>query len=322
MAKERKTKPKHYVEYAALRLFSATFNVLPYRVALTLAWLFARFAFHVIRFRRSRADARMVEVFGDRYSAKERRRFAWISMRNMFFNAVEVMRLGKVDRAWVQKHTECSDALARMKAVTASSGAIIAIPHMGSWDLSGVSGQLLGLPTFFITGRQHNPLTDAYMNRQRGRSGAETIPRGDATMLRQVIRNLKSGKVLAFMTDLRSRREGVKVQFLGKEANVVAGMAMFARQAKVPICPVVVRRVGWARHTWEAFDPVTADESLEKAEDFVRMTQAVMDVYDKAIRAEPEQYFWYNNRWILFPFDPESGSNAEAMRAKGMVVNK
>ena len=97
---------------------------------------------------------------------------------------------------------------------------------------------------------------------------------------------------------------------------------MFARQAKVPIIPAVARRRGWTRHEWEVFEPVEADPSLDKEADFQRMTQAVMDVYDHAIRAEPEQYFWYNNRWILFPYDPETGSDAEAMRAKGMVVNK
>jgi KDO2-lipid IV(A) lauroyltransferase len=136
----------------------------------------------------------------------------------------------------------------------------------------------------------------------RGTTGIETIPR-DSTALRGTIRRLKDGKMLTFMTDLRSKTPGVKVNFLGKEANLVAGMGMFARMADVPIIPAVVTRRGWTHHVWRVFDPVYPDASLERDADVQRMTQYVMNIFDAAIRAEPEQYFWYNKRWVLDPID-------------------
>jgi lauroyl/myristoyl acyltransferase len=33
----------------------------------------------------------------------------------------------------------------------------------------------------------------------------------------------------------------------------------------------------------------------------MRMTKAVMKTIDAAIRRNPEQWFWYNGRWILDP---------------------
>jgi lauroyl/myristoyl acyltransferase len=41
--------------------------------------------------------------------------------------------------------------------------------------------------------------------------------------------------------------------------------------------------------------------SLEKQEDIVRMTHSVIAVLDKEIQANPEQWFWYNKRWVLDP---------------------
>ena len=43
------------------------------------------------------------------------------------------------------------------------------------------------------------------------------------------------------------------------------------------------------------------DPEVGKAEDCVRMTQEVFDVAEKAIRETPEQWFWFNKRWILDP---------------------
>jgi lauroyl/myristoyl acyltransferase len=31
------------------------------------------------------------------------------------------------------------------------------------------------------------------------------------------------------------------------------------------------------------------------------MTQATMDLFDRAIRQQPDQWFWYNRRWVLDP---------------------
>jgi KDO2-lipid IV(A) lauroyltransferase len=220
----------------------------------------------------------------------------------MFFNAVELMRMPKVTRAWVERVTDYGDIEKAKAMLGAGQGAILVVPHSGNWDLAGVSAQLFGLPMFFVVGRQRNPLVDEWLNRMRGITGIETIPR-DASALKKVIKNLRAGKVLAFMTDLRSKTPAMRVRFLGKEANVVGGMGLFARQAGVPVLPAVVTRVGWGRHRWRAFEAVRPDPAAEKEADRLRMTQQVIDIYDRFIREEPDQYFWYNKRWVLDPLE-------------------
>ena len=163
---------------------------------------------------------------------------------------------------------------------------------------------LEGIPFFSVAGKQRNPLFDHYLNTTRERSGMPILMRGAST-LRDVIRRLKGGAMLAILPDLRMRTEAVKVRFLGKEANVGAGMALFARHAGVPIFPAIVRRVGWARHVARVYPPVEADLSADKQADVQRMTQAVMDIVSEAILAEPEQWFWYNKRWVLEPVEED-----------------
>jgi KDO2-lipid IV(A) lauroyltransferase len=78
-------------------------------------------------------------------------------------------------------------------------------------------------------------------------------------------------------------------------------MAMFARHTGVPIYPIIMRRVGWARHVGHIYPAIEPDSTLSKQEDIQRMTQQVLDIVEGAIREDPGQWFWYNKRWVLDP---------------------
>ena len=147
--------------------------------------------------------------------------------------------------------------------------------------------------------RQKNPLTNAYLNRLRQHTGVEAWLR-EARDFSGMVRNLKKeGKVLAILPDLRAKTNAIKVRFLGRDVDIPGGMALFAREAGVPIVPAYVERVGWGRHRWCHFEPIRPDPNLDRDADDRRMTQYVMECFDKAIRAHPDQYFWFNKRWVL-----------------------
>lgn len=304
-----KYRPKHVAEYAALRFFQFCFNILPYRLALSLGAGLGWFAFYVVRWRVDAAQSRIREVFGDEKSPKEVNRIAFLSMRYMFFNMVDVLRHNFWTQERFKKHSNFHIAAERLhEHLKTGRGAVAATPHMGSWELGGVASEVYGVPLFFIVGMQRNPLFNDFINELRGGAGDRALPRDDRMLLRKVIKNLRGGQVLAMANDLRSRTKGISVQFLGKEANIVGGMALFARQAKVPVLPMIVYREGWTQHRCILFDPIEPDFDLSKEEDWQRITQTTMTRYDEEIRKRPEQYFWYNKRWVLDPFIEEPAS--------------
>lgn len=307
----RTHRPKHVAEYVALRLCAGGLRALPYRAALGVGWLVAALMHHVLRWRTAEARRRIREVFGDTISDTRVRHIAWIAMRNLAFNAVDSIRLPALTLDLVRARTDHAAIETARDAIKDGRGAIVVIPHAGSWDQAAVAMSLMGLPVFAIVARQKNPLTDEFMNRMRGVTGLETIHR-DNNVVRATVRNLKQGKVLAFLTDLRSRTPGVKVRFLGKEANLVMGLGLFARMGDVPVVPAFVTRVGWTRHRWRAFAPIRPDPTLDRETDTLRITQYVMDQFDRAIREEPEQYFWYNKRWVLQPLEQPAAVPAES----------
>ncbi|MEI6971551.1 MAG: lysophospholipid acyltransferase family protein [bacterium] len=292
----------HVAEYILMRALSSLIMMLPYRGALLFGWLVAGLSFCILRQRVAEAQRRVRAVFGAVYSERQVRRIVWLSWRNFVFCVVDMIKLRSITMDWLKVHLSGweSSAQALKRCCPDGRGGVIVCPHMGAWEMAGVAMQVMKFPMFFLTGRQKNPIVDAYINRLRSRTGIDTVQRG-SSMIRGVLKRLKDGHILAFLPDVRSSTEGIKVRFLGGEANVAAGAALFARQTDVPIIPAIVTRIGWTTHTIHFCEPILPDSRLDKKEDWQRMTQNVFDVIDDAIRKHPEQWFWFNKRWILDP---------------------
>jgi Kdo2-lipid IVA lauroyltransferase/acyltransferase len=292
---------KHVVEYIALCVVAGVVRILPYRAALLLGWLLALISFHLFRFRRKEAEWRIRQVFGDSLSKRCIGKIAWESWRNVVFDGIEMLLMPRMTLKWIRSVAGCEPGIPTIKKHSDTGrGGIIACPHMGSWELAGVACHLHGIPIFSLAAQQKNPLTDRFMNHLRTSPGIVTIARGSGAM-KEIIKMLKKGGMLAILPDVRMRTEGVKVAFLGGTVNAGVGMALFARRADVPIFPCIVTRRGWCRHHFEVLDPVQPDKSLGNHEDIERMTGIVLKAVDSAIRRDPGQWFWFNKRWILDP---------------------
>lgn len=294
-------KLNHWLQHAVIRGAVWLVQIMPYRVALGLAWLAAVLVTHLLRLQRRETVKRMRGVFGPSLSEREARRIAARALRNFCFAVVDTCRNTRLTLATFERLVDVGDAPARLAAQLSSGrGAILATPHMGAWEMAGTACALYNMPLFAVAGQQRNRYFDAWLQNSRRAMGFEVLMRGAASM-RSVLRRLQSGEVMAVLPDVRMRTEAVGVRFLGGTANLGAGMAHFARLAKVPIFPCIILREGWTRHRITLYPPVWSDPTLEAVADIQRMTQAVMDVVDAAIRAHPDQWFWFNRRWVLEP---------------------
>ena len=300
-----KHRPKHLIEYLLLRGFLCLVNILPLRVSLGLGWLIAHLFFHGLRYRTDKALSRIEEVFGDRFTPKERRQIAWISFRNICFNAVEAARFGKLTPEKLQQ-MPLYEQMKQVQHYHKQNGPLIfTTAHMGNWDLAGVAAKLDGMPIFSIARRQKNPLTDQLLNDMRNATGMEVLL-NDSRILQNVVKKLKKGAVLAILPDVRSATKALPIDFLGGTANLGPGTALFAQMAKCPIVPLVVIRKGWTQHEAKVFPPILPNPDADKAEDRLRIMQEVLALFDAQIREHPEQYFWFNKRWVLDPIKPQA----------------
>lgn len=293
-------KPKHLIEYAGLRLVFLVLNTLPYRVALGAGWALAKGVHLVLRGRVREARRRIRQVFPDRPDA-EIRRIAWTSLRNMVFNSVEMMRAGRLDAAWMAKHVDMHNVFDVARRHLAERPVIFAVVHMGNWDLAGQAVELGGIPSFFIMRSQRNPLTTQLLNAGRTAHGSQVLERDDPSVVRKSVRLLKERRAMAILLDLRARTEALSLTFLGRPANIAGGTGLMAYLSGAAVLPCRVMRTGWDHHEVEVLDEILVDRSGDKAAEIERITRRALDALSAAVLQAPEQYFWFNRRWVLEP---------------------
>ncbi|NNJ70536.1 MAG: hypothetical protein HKP10_04525 [Kiritimatiellales bacterium] len=85
------------------------------------------------------------------------------------------------------------------------------------------------------------------------------------------------------------------------KATIAPGAAHFSQLADCPIHPVFIRRVGWTRHEAVLLGPILPDPDADREVDQARIMQEIMSAFSKEVLDHPEQYFWYNKRWVLNP---------------------
>jgi len=290
---------------------AALLRAVPYRAALFLGCCVAWCAFFIFRFRVQEAKGRIKEVFGERFSKSEIQHIAWISWRNFIFTIVEAIRIPVSSKSWIQTVVDSNQPASKMSEwLKTGKGGIIATGHTGSWEMAILACLAYAIPLFSLGAQQKNKLVDEFINRSRADSGFETVLR-NPSVLKAIIRKIKEGKMLAILSDVRGKTDALSIKFLGKTANVAEGMGFIARQTNVPVFPTIITRIGWGLHRYRVYDPIFPDPNAEKRADALRITQSFFDILTECVQNEPEQWFWFNKRWIFDPLTKEEAISQE-----------
>ena len=205
-----KYKASHIVEYVLLRSVAGLVKALPHRAALAVGWFFARAAYAFMGAKVGKVIRHIRQVLGENLPEKEARRIAWLAWRTLAFNGIEMMRTPVITLDWIKKHVDY-EAINRVLDLTRQGrGLVLAVPHMGNWELAGVGAQLFGARIMIIVRRQKNLLTDAFMNRMRALTGIEACYTRSKDLL-EIPERMKKGQVLAILPDLRAKTDAVRV---------------------------------------------------------------------------------------------------------------
>lgn len=288
-----------YFEYGLLRVGCAIVTVLPYRASCALARTVAWIAFNVFGLKRKRTLERIHSAFPEKTRA-ECRRIATGSLQTLFLNVVEMIRAPGLDRDWMLEHVEEIEINSgKVRALAAEGhGVVVMVPHMGNWYMAAWALARLGVPLFAVAATQRNELVNAWMNRQYG-AGMDVVERGSSATMREILARLKKGQVFAILPDLRSPELDVEVPFLNATANVSHGGALFAVASGAPIVVAAVRRER-GHHTFAHLATLRPDpDAPDRKEEARRLMRETMRMINEEVKKTPEQWFWFNKRWLL-----------------------
>ena len=188
-------------------------------------------------------------------------------------------------------------------ALAIGPGAILVLPHVGSWEWAGVwLAQRPGLKVTVVVEPIAHPELFAWMERFRRRIGMQVVPAGPEA-LGALTRALKDGHVVCLLTDRDiGTGGGVEVEFFGERTTLPGGAAVLARRTGSPIVGVVVRSRGGKCHA-DTFPPILVRRDGRLRQVVAEVTQELAHLLEGMIRPYPTQWHLMQPNW---PSDREA----------------
>lgn len=286
---------RYAVELAVVWTLGLAFRLLPRGAALGLGDVVGQLGWWS-RFRR-RVVLRNLDLALPDLSTAARRRVAVRSMRNFGRTVAEFLRFAGRDRAQVGALVEVDGLDAVRAALEEGRGAIIVTGHLGAWALYTTAIAAAGLPATQIVGVQRNPLVDRLILRIPGDAVA-FVSKGKGAP-RGVLKALRDNRVVVLVADHYSSDQQILVPFLGTPAFTNPLPSALIARHRFPLFSMAGHRIDGGRHqvTLRPVEIPDAEGDALRVAAAVRVNEAL----GEGIRAHPEQYFWFHDRWKARP---------------------
>lgn len=232
-------------------------------------------------------------------SPERLRELSKAGMRSYMRYWMESFRLPAWSRERAAGSFDPKDVHYLMDALASDRGVILALPHMGNWDLAGVwVTRALGVPFTTVAERlKPESLYDRFVA-YRESLGMEVLPHTGGSAFGTLARRLRAGGLVCLVADRDLSSSGVEVSFFGRTARMPAGPAILAQQTGALLLPVTL----WYDDTdvmrGQVHAPVEVPESGTRAEKTSSMTQALADVFAGGIADHPEDWHMLQRLWL------------------------
>ena len=258
--------------------------------------------YFVLKKRRHIALKNLQIAFGDEMSADERAKICRRSFQQIGKTAIEFLRFPKLtfDNVWEEVTVDGKEHL--IQALNQGKGAIVFLPHFGNWELLAmVYGALIPNRAKAIAFPLKNRYLNALVSQYREQLSLKLITRRQA--VRETLRALKENYAVGFFADQNAGREGVFVDFFGKQASAVRGPATLALKTGAPLLLSMAIRQPGDRHHVLIMPEVDLEISGDLEQDVQINTAHILKILETYIRQYPDQWLWTHNRWKTQP-DP------------------
>lgn len=321
-APRHRREPLHYrllgiVLRAIYRALVFFFRVVPREEGVELGAALATMGTVFVPGRKRIAMENLAIAFPEK-SRAEHRRIMYAAFANLGRTMVEVLRGALNTKRELGRIIEPVDEENLLRVVRAKRGFFALSAHLGAFELIASLGtRYYGFTSAEVVRRIEPAALDEIVADLRRSAGVTPIPAKGA--IRGILRGLKQGWGIGYVLDQNARRvNGVFVSFFGKPASTWKGLAVLAQRTGAPVLPMFMERKGHlGRHRWVCQPPIEWDASLgEGDEAIVAATARYTKLIEDAVRRNPEEWFWFHQRWRTRPLEELEAAQRASEQAK------
>ena len=238
--------------------------------------------------------ARVVPWLGD----DDLRRLSRAGMRSYLRYWCDVFRLPDWGRDGLTRRIRVVNEPYLRDSTAHGPGFVAALAHMGNWDHAGAWSCVTGTPVTTVAERlRPERLFERFLAFRTG-LGMDTLPLtgGDRDVMRSLAAAARDGRAVCLLADRDLAGNGIPVTFFGEPARMPGGPALLAVLTGARLHPVTSTYEG-ADMVLTLHDAVPVPATGSTREKVAAMTQAVADVFERAIAARPQDWHMLQPVW-------------------------
>ncbi|MFF8810599.1 phosphatidylinositol mannoside acyltransferase [Streptomyces pactum] len=245
-----------------------------------------------------RLEANLARVVPDA-SPQRLARLSRDGMRSYLRYWMESFRLPAWSRERIHGGFAPDDVHHLVDGLAAGRGVILALPHMGNYDLAGAwVTTKLGVPFTTVAERlKPESLYDRFVAYREG-LGMEVLPHTGGSAFGALARRLRAGGLVCLVADRDLSASGVEVEFFGETTKMPAGPARLAVQTGALLLPVTLWYDRSPVMRGRVHPPIEVPGEGTRAERAAVMTQALADVFAAGIAEHPQDWHMLQPLWL------------------------
>ncbi|MGA5131612.1 phosphatidylinositol mannoside acyltransferase [Streptomyces olivoreticuli] len=245
-----------------------------------------------------RLEANLARVLPDA-SPDRLARLSRAGMRSYMRYWMESFRLPAWSEERIRNGFSAEDLHRLEEALASGRGVVLALPHMGNYDLAGAwVTTRLGVPFTTVAERlKPESLYDRFVAYREG-LGMEVLPHAGGSAFGTLARRLRAGGLVCLVADRDLSSSGIEVKFFGEAAKMPAGPAMLAVQTGALLLPVTLWYDSSPVMRGRIHAPVEVPETGTRAERAAVMTQQLADAFASGIAEHPQDWHMLQRLWL------------------------
>ncbi|OGR80118.1 MAG: hypothetical protein A3I11_04850 [Elusimicrobia bacterium RIFCSPLOWO2_02_FULL_39_32] len=286
-------KIKYCIEVSFVWALVKTLSFFPRKISLILGKNLGRILYLILPSRFEIAKQNLIASFPG-IPEKKVKTIIKQCWENLGEGAADFVKMAEISKEDFYSFVEAQGLTHLKNSYSQGKGALILTAHYGAWEWGAKFWPFSGFKTAVIARRVKNPYVNDLVTKIRSADGVKVILSRNG--VREGIRWLKEGNLLAILIDHRVKEGGLQIPFFGRLASTTSLPAILSLRYAIPVHLV---------RSWKEKSKIKIH--ISPAMDFSDLSQSEADIFEATcrmnkvvedwIREQPQRWLWIHNRW-------------------------
>ena len=175
---------------------------------------------------------------------------------------------------------------------------IVTTAHFGQWEIFGLAVAAHFGPSSVLGRKLDSSVMDKILRANRSQFDVELIDKDGGA--KDILKALKARRIVGILVDQNTApKEGIKVQFFGKDVLHTPAASVLAQKTNALIINAFIYQKGENLNEICFEEPINIS-MFDKEDAVQKVTQMQCSACEEMVRARPEEYFWFHQRFKRF----------------------